>query len=214
LRFLKTILSVAIVVALLMIPGNGVDDHNDGQGRSNVSEDYPARPDRQDRVVAPSGRPDTSFVKRWPVWPESATVKYGMMVELSCPILVFSTSEAVWSTLTTARRFFLWYPHWKREMNVLRRLTAVGDTIGYYSGGELMGRSVVTGIEPFERLMITHELYAGGTAGSIQVSMQRTEHGIGLDYVETYPVLIESIDAQITGVCKRATLIKRLAEGE
>jgi hypothetical protein len=155
-----------------------------------------------------------SLAEEWPAWPESASVEVGEAIKLSCPVLVYSTPEEVWDTLVTARRFFLWYPHWKRETNLMRRLTAVGDTVAYHRRGERVGCSAVTALERLRKLVISHELEDGGWAGAIHISMEVTERGVGFLYEESYPPPLQDIEDRRKQVCKRVILIKRLAEGE
>lgn len=226
-KFVKAIVCVVVATVLLLIPFNG-DDGERLEGDSPESRRVSVSADARQVGRTRSGVRDgllydggdtaraggASSVVQWSAWPESASVEFGERVRFSCAVLVFSTPEEVWGTLVTARRFFLWYPHWKREADLMRRLAAVGDTVGYFRNDRLAGRSVVAELNPLERLEVSHELYSGRWAGSILVSMEAADRGIGLLYEELLPSAGLKIDEERSRVCKQALLIKRLAEGE
>ena len=221
-RHLKAILAVAVVVALLAISGNGKD------GGTSGGDDSDARPAAGATIpgagattsdtgatISDIGAPSTpSPGGHWPTWPESASVKHQDCVELSCRVIVYSRPEAVWEVLTTVRSIFMWYPHWEREENMLRKLAAVGDTVAFHQSGDPVGRSVVTWLEPLDELRIVHELEDGRWFGSIMVSLDRTDRGVGLTYEELLPSSGLDIEDERRRVCKQTVLIKRLAEGE
>jgi hypothetical protein len=108
----------------------------------------------------------------------------------------------------------MWYPHWEREKNMMRRLAAVGDTVAFHRGGVRVGRSVVTSLEPLKKLTIVHELEDGGWAGAMFITLSRSDRGVELAYEELLPFSGATIEDERRRVCKQANLIKRLAEGE
>jgi hypothetical protein len=211
LRLLKAILAVVFVAALLVIPGNGRNGETNGGDDSNARSFEGGTVSSTETIPAAETHTSSST---WPTWPESASVELGEELRLSCPVIVYSTPEEVWDVLTTVRRFFMWYPHWEREEDLMRRLAAVGDTVAFHRRGEVAGRSVVIWLEPLKELKIVHELEDGLWAGSILISLDPADRGVGLSYEELLPYPVTDIESERRRVCKQVMLIKRLAEGE
>lgn len=212
-KLARAILAVAMLAVLLALSCNGKDGGEpDGEGTVPVA-DVIAGADESARYAGGS-HSDAPGDEAWPTWPESASVVRDDYVRLSCPVIVYTNPDGVWEILTTVRSFSMWYPHWEQEEGMLRRLTAVGDTVCFHLDGKVAGRSVVTWIDPSKDLRIVHELAEGGVYGFIQVSLDRAERGVGMTYVELLPSAGLDLPNERRRVCRQAILIKRLAEGE
>ncbi len=208
-RLARTIPAVAVLVALISLSGNGHDE-------------TPARglaPDAAPGKASPGGvtgraTPGAGGDDPWPTWPESASVISRNFVALSCSVVVYTTPEALWEVISTVRTFSLWYPHWRREADMLRVLGAVGDTVAFHGDGAPVGRSVVTWLDRPREIRIVHELAGGRVAGHLRMTLKAIAGGVGFVYEETMPSSGLDLASERLRACKRAILIKRLAEGE
>lgn len=160
------------------------------------------------------GDPAARGVDTWPAELDSAQVVQEEWVSFSCPLLVYSTPREVWEVLSTVRSFSMWYPHWRPEKDLMRELAAPGDTITFYLDDMPAGRSVVTWLDPLKELRIVHEATGGAELGRVRMKLEPARRGVGLLYEESLPAAGIDVLGERRQVCKRAFLIKRLAEGE
>jgi hypothetical protein len=209
LRSARAIPAVAVLVALISFSGNGHDE-TPARGLAHDTAPGEASPGGgTGRAIPGSGGEDP-----WPTWPESASVVSRNFVALSCSVVVYTTPEALWEVITTVRTFSLWYPHWRREADMLRVLNAVGDTVAFHRDDAPVGRSVVTWLDRPREIRIVHELADGRVAGHLRMTLKAIAGGVGFIYEETMPTSGLDLAGERLQACKRAILIKRLAEGE
>lgn len=209
LKLARTIPAVAVLLALISFSGNGHDE-------------TPTRgfgPDTAPAEAPPGGgtgraTPSVAGDDPWPTWPESASAVSRNLVVLSCSVVVYTTPEALWEVIATVRTFSLWYPHWRREADMLRVLSAVGDTVAFHWNDAPVGQSVVTWLDRSSEIRIVHELADGRVAGHLRMTLKAIAGGVGFIYEETMPSSGLDVSSERLQVCKRAILIKRLAEGE
>jgi hypothetical protein len=197
----------ALSTALLASSGFGAGERASWGG--DLPRDVPAsREDARDGDGAAPGE------DLWHSEADSARVERAEWISLQCRLLVYGTPGAVWEVLSTVRSTSMWYPHWKPERDAMRELTAPGDTIAFYVGDVPAGKSVVTWIERLKELRIVHEGAGGSELGRVRMKLEPAHGGVGLLYEETVPAAGVDLPRERQLVCKRAFLIKRLAEGE
>jgi hypothetical protein len=199
-----------VAISMALVAGSG----SAGGERASVFCDAVCVLSMASVEAAPGGDAGVRDDYTWPAEPDSAAVERAEWVSLCCPVLVYGTSGALWEVLSTVRSFSMWYPHWKPERDMMRELTAPGDTIAYYLGDGYAGRSVVTWLEPLKELRVVHEGTSGEELGRVRMRIEPAQRGVGLFYEENVPAAGLDLPRERRLVCKRAFLIKRLAEGE
>lgn len=118
--------------------------------------------------------------------PLLAGVQQVPVVRLTADAEVAASAEQVWGYMTSGKNLVTWCPYWKSPDNAKIDIGSVGDVMDFTDDWGNGGRSIVTFLDAPRELRVAHEPNDGSYMCQARFTLEATEAGTKVRYVEQY----------------------------